>query len=296
MRCVGAGDDRPDVSQDGEVRDRDDVRARVASGIAVGAELGQQARDVDARLLGELASRRLVQCLLGLNPPGIAHMPLYGSWPRRTRRTWRTPSAMVRMTTSTVTAKAGNVLASYPGGTFALRVLVSMTLTLSIPFWSCQPKHASRSAHEERCLGRSPGLVLGHDLPKSPPAAHLHARLMPFSRRRLFSVAMVVATAACAAAPRTMPPPSRFGRRAPPVARPCAAPAGAGPRRTRVQDPHRGSGCPSTAGRASVALHAVPQRREPICPPAQRLAATCPLGGVLPAVRGTGVRPMPCMP
>ena len=71
VRCVGAGDDRPHVAKDGEVRDRDDVRARVAPGIAVGAELGQQARDVDARLLGELASRRLVQRLVGtLEPAG----------------------------------------------------------------------------------------------------------------------------------------------------------------------------------------------------------------------------------
>ena len=38
---------------------------------------------------------------------------------------------MVRMTTSTVTAKAGNLLASYPGGTFAFRVLVAMTLTFA---------------------------------------------------------------------------------------------------------------------------------------------------------------------
>src|SRR5215208_4249407 len=36
---------------------------------------------------------------------------------------------MVRITTSTVTANAGNLLASYPGGTFAVRVLVSTTVT-----------------------------------------------------------------------------------------------------------------------------------------------------------------------
>ena len=54
-RCVlgvGAGDDRSHVAKNGEVRDRDDVHARVASGIAVRAELGQQAGDVDAGLLG----------------------------------------------------------------------------------------------------------------------------------------------------------------------------------------------------------------------------------------------------
>ena len=32
---------------------------------------------------------------------------------------------------STVTAKAGNVLGSYPGGAFASRVLVAMTLTFA---------------------------------------------------------------------------------------------------------------------------------------------------------------------
>src|SRR6266511_1628742 len=73
-RCVcrvGAGEDRPHVAKDGEVRDGDDVHARVASGIAVGAVLGQRARDVDARLLGELASRRLVQRLFRtLEPTG----------------------------------------------------------------------------------------------------------------------------------------------------------------------------------------------------------------------------------
>src|SRR5215211_8201079 len=36
---------------------------------------------------------------------------------------------MVRITTSTVTANAGNLLASYPGGIFAVRVLVSTTVT-----------------------------------------------------------------------------------------------------------------------------------------------------------------------
>jgi hypothetical protein len=69
--CVGAGDDRSHVAKDGEVRDSDDVHARVASGIAVGAELGQLARDVDAGLFGELAPRRLVQRLFRtLEPTG----------------------------------------------------------------------------------------------------------------------------------------------------------------------------------------------------------------------------------
>ena len=41
------------------------------------------------------------------------------------------PSAMVRMTMSTVTAKAGNLLASYPAGAFASGFLVAMTLTFT---------------------------------------------------------------------------------------------------------------------------------------------------------------------
>ena len=109
VRCVGAGDDRADVAKHGEVGDGHDVHARIASGVAVRAELGQQARGVDAGLLGELPLRRLVQRLVGrLKPPGIAHIPLNGSSPRRTRRTWSAPSDIVRITTSTVTANAGN--------------------------------------------------------------------------------------------------------------------------------------------------------------------------------------------
>jgi 8-hydroxy-5-deazaflavin:NADPH oxidoreductase len=38
---------------------------------------------------------------------------------------------MVRMTTSTVTANAGNLLGSYPGGTLVRWVLVAMTLTFA---------------------------------------------------------------------------------------------------------------------------------------------------------------------
>ena len=71
VRRVGAGGDRADVAKDGEVPDRDDVHARVAPRVAVGAELGQQARDVDAGLLGELAPCRLVERLVGaLEPAG----------------------------------------------------------------------------------------------------------------------------------------------------------------------------------------------------------------------------------
>ena len=40
---IGACDDRAHVAKDGKVGDGDDVHARIASGIAVGAELGQEA-------------------------------------------------------------------------------------------------------------------------------------------------------------------------------------------------------------------------------------------------------------
>ena len=43
-----------------------------------------------------------------LKPPGIAHMPSNGASPRLTSSTCSKPSRMVRMTTSTVTANAGN--------------------------------------------------------------------------------------------------------------------------------------------------------------------------------------------
>ena len=60
---------------------------------------------------------------------------------------------MVRMTTSTVTAKAGNLLGSYPGGTFACRVLVAMTLTLGTGFESRQPKRQNPSVpHDLRVI------------------------------------------------------------------------------------------------------------------------------------------------
>ncbi len=41
---VGAGDELGDVAADGEEGDADDVAARVAAGVAVGAELQQRAR------------------------------------------------------------------------------------------------------------------------------------------------------------------------------------------------------------------------------------------------------------
>ena len=65
-----------------------------------------------------------------LNPPGIAHIPSYGAWPRRTSSTWSCSSTIVRMTTSTVTANAGNFDGSYPEGTSLRVVLVVMTETI----------------------------------------------------------------------------------------------------------------------------------------------------------------------
>ena len=109
LRRVRARHDRAHVAQHREIRDRHDVHARVAPGIAVGAELGQQARGVDAGLLDELPLRRLVQRLgAALEAAGIAHIPSNGASPRRTSSTCSVPSDMVRITTSTVTANAGN--------------------------------------------------------------------------------------------------------------------------------------------------------------------------------------------
>ena len=108
VRCVRAGDDRTDVAKHREVGDGHDVHAWIAFGVAVGAELGQQARRIDAGLLGELPLRRLVKVSVGrLKPPGIAHIPSKGSSPRRTSRTCSAPSDIVRITMSTVTANAG---------------------------------------------------------------------------------------------------------------------------------------------------------------------------------------------
>ena len=68
---VGAGDELGDVAADGEEGDADDVAARVAAGVAVGAELQQRARRGDARFLGELAHGGVVQRLVGpLEPAG----------------------------------------------------------------------------------------------------------------------------------------------------------------------------------------------------------------------------------
>jgi hypothetical protein len=61
---VRARGDRAHIAEHREVADGDDVHARVAPGVAVGAELREQAGDVDARLLGQLAPGRLVQRLV----------------------------------------------------------------------------------------------------------------------------------------------------------------------------------------------------------------------------------------
>ena len=57
--CIGPGDERAHVADHREVRDGDDVHAGIASGIAVGAELLQQACRVDARLLAQLSAALL---------------------------------------------------------------------------------------------------------------------------------------------------------------------------------------------------------------------------------------------
>src|SRR3990170_2603210 len=62
---VRARDDRPNVAKHCEVPDRHDVHARVALGIAVRTELGEQARAIDAGLLDQLPLRCPVKRLSG---------------------------------------------------------------------------------------------------------------------------------------------------------------------------------------------------------------------------------------
>jgi hypothetical protein len=61
---VGAGDELGDVATDSEEGDADDVAARVAPGIAVGAEPQQRAWCGDAGLLGELTHGGVVEGLV----------------------------------------------------------------------------------------------------------------------------------------------------------------------------------------------------------------------------------------
>ena len=63
------------------------------------------------------------------------------------------------------------------------------------------------------------------------------------------------------------------------------APPAADQRPARVQNPFRRSRCPSSAGRAALALHPVSQGRQPTRPPLQRLASAGPRRGVLSDVR-----------
>ena len=63
VRGIGARGDRSDIAKHREVRDRDDVHARVALGIAVCAELLQHGSGVDAGLLAQLTLRRAVERL-----------------------------------------------------------------------------------------------------------------------------------------------------------------------------------------------------------------------------------------
>ena len=62
---VRPGDDPRHLAEHREVRHGDDVHARVASGIAVGAELLEELRAVDTGLLVQLPERGLVERLLG---------------------------------------------------------------------------------------------------------------------------------------------------------------------------------------------------------------------------------------
>ena len=107
--CIGPGDERAHVADHREVRDGDDVHAGIAPGIAVGAELLQQACRVDAGLLPQLSERCSVECLRGpLEAAGDGPHALERRLARRMSSTCSLPSDMVRMTMSTVTAKGGN--------------------------------------------------------------------------------------------------------------------------------------------------------------------------------------------
>ena len=63
---VGARFDPPDLGRDGEVADGHHVAPRVATGVAVGAELREVLGGVDAGLLAQLADRGLVERFVGM--------------------------------------------------------------------------------------------------------------------------------------------------------------------------------------------------------------------------------------
>ena len=106
---VGAGDELADIRRHREVGDGDDVAPRVASRVAVGAELGEVAGRLDAGLLPQLTGGGVVERLVGpLEAARDRPRPGEGS-PRRAARAARAsrPSTTLRMTTSTVTANEG---------------------------------------------------------------------------------------------------------------------------------------------------------------------------------------------
>ena len=80
---IRAAGDALDLAEHREIRDSHDVHARVAVRIAVGAELPEQVRAVDARLFQQLPLRRLVERLVG---------PLEASGDRPHPREWRHPA------------------------------------------------------------------------------------------------------------------------------------------------------------------------------------------------------------
>ena len=143
-RCVGrvrAGGDRSHVAQHGEVGDRHDVHARVARGIAVGAELRQEAGDVDARLLGELAPLAASSSVSSgrLKPPGIAHMPLKGVLASSYEEGVQDALGHRQDDDVHRDGEGREFPRVVPGRVFARGVIVGMTLTVARRFWSCQP-------------------------------------------------------------------------------------------------------------------------------------------------------------
>ena len=107
---VGAGGDRPTSRSTARYAHRHHVHARIALRIAVRAELGQQARGIDAGLLAQLSLGGLVQRLGGqLEAARDRPHALERRLPTAARAApAAAPSTIVRITTSTVTANAGN--------------------------------------------------------------------------------------------------------------------------------------------------------------------------------------------
>ena len=106
---VGSTLDPLHAAEDGEVRDRDHVHARVALGVAVGAELPQQTCPVHARFLEQLARGGLVERFIRpFEAAGDRPHALEGRYAATNEQDVQALLDIVSTTTSTVTAKGGN--------------------------------------------------------------------------------------------------------------------------------------------------------------------------------------------